>query len=139
MSPNYAQGLYARAWTEVLAGNAREGRGHVDRAMRLSPVDPLYYAMMGTRAFSHMAEGDDAEAAGWAERAARSPGAHVLMAMIAAAAHSLNGDAARAQGWAANVRERAAALDREDFVRAFPMRSEAMRSRVLQALRRVGF
>ncbi|HET6599968.1 MAG TPA: winged helix-turn-helix domain-containing protein, partial [Burkholderiaceae bacterium] len=76
ISPNYAQGIYARAWTETLAGRASEGRGHADLAMRLSPLDPLYYGMLGTRAFSHMVEGEDAEAAEWAERAARSPGAH---------------------------------------------------------------
>jgi hypothetical protein len=83
--------------------------------------------------------GEDAEAAHWAERGARSPGAHVLIAMIASAAHALKGDTARAEFWAANVRERNAALTREDFCRAFPMKAEAMRSRVLTALARLGF
>jgi hypothetical protein len=106
--------------------------------MRLSPLDPLYYAMLGTRAFTHMALGEDAAAAEWAERAARSPGAHVLIAMIGAAAHALNGDAARARYWAANVRERNASLSREDFCRAFPMKSEQMRMRVVQALAHLG-
>jgi hypothetical protein len=36
--PNYAQGIYARAWTETLAGRGLEGRGHVDLAMRLLPA-----------------------------------------------------------------------------------------------------
>jgi TolB-like protein len=139
ISPNYAQGIYARAWTETLAGHASEGRMHVDLAMRLSPIDPLYYAMMATRAFTHMIVGEDAKAADWAERAARSPGAHVLIAMIAAAAQSLNGDTTRAARWAANVRERNAGLGSEDFIRAFPMRSDTMRPRVLQALRQLGF
>jgi TolB-like protein len=139
ISPNYAQGIYARAWTEALAGHAAEGRTHVDLAMRLSPIDPLYYAMMATRAFTHMVVGDDAQAAEWAERAARSPGAHVLIAMIAAAAQSLNGDAMRAAFWATNVRERNAALGSGDFLRAFPMKSERMRSRVLHALKQLGF
>ena len=30
ISPNYAQGIYARAWTETLAGRALDGRQHVD-------------------------------------------------------------------------------------------------------------
>jgi TolB-like protein/DNA-binding winged helix-turn-helix (wHTH) protein len=139
ISPNYAQGIYARAWTEALAGFSLEGRKHVDLAMRLSPIDPLYYAMMGTRAFTHMLAGEDTEAAAWAERAARSPGAHVLIAMIAAAAQSLKGDAARAAWWAGNVRERSPAMRRTDFLRAFPMRSDTTRLRVLGALRRLGF
>ena len=139
ISPHYAQGIYARAWTEALAGRALEGRQHVDLAMRLSPLDPLHYAMLATRAFTHMVLCEDAEAAHWAERGARSPGAHVLIAMIAAAAHSLCGDPDRAAYWAANVRQRSAALTREEFTRAFPMRSDPMRERVQQALAQLGF
>ena len=85
ISPNYAQGIYAQAWTEALSGRHPEGQRHVDLAMQLSPLDPLYYAMLATRGFTHMAAGEDAAAAAWIERAARSPGAHVLIAMIAAA------------------------------------------------------
>jgi len=122
-----------------MAGSGHEGREHVDLAMRLSPLDPLYYAMLGTRGFTHMALGEDAEAAHWSERAARSPGAHVLIAMIAAAAHLLAGNEVVAEGWATNVRERSPVLTRADFLRAFPMRSEPMRSRVSTALQRLGF
>jgi hypothetical protein len=139
VSPHYAHGIYARAWTEALAGRAQDGRRHIDLAMRLSPIDPLHYAMLATRAFTHMVLGEDMEAADWAEQAARSPGAHVLIAMIATAAQALKGDAERAAAWAANVRERNAALTREDFCRAFPMKVERMKSRVLQALAQFGF
>jgi tetratricopeptide (TPR) repeat protein len=92
--PNYAQGIYARAWTE---------------------------------------------AAGWAERAACSPGAHVLIAMIAVAAHALGGEPARAAYWAANVRSRNPALTREEFFCSFPMKLDRMRARVSGALARFGF
>jgi TolB-like protein len=139
VSPNYAQGIYARAWTESLAGRALEGRAHADAAMRLSPIDPLYYAMLATRAFTHMVLEEDDQAADWAEQAARSPGAHVLIAMIATAAHAMKGDAERAAHWAANVRERNGALTRDDFCRSFPMKPDIMRSRVLAALARHGF
>ncbi len=139
LSPNYAQGIYARAWTESLAGRGLEGRRHVDLAMRLSPIDPLYYAMLGTRGFTHMAMGEDAAAAEWIERAARAPGAHVLIAMIAVAAHALNGDLARAGFWAADVRTRNPALTRDDFFRSFPMKQEVMRARVARALESFGF
>ena len=122
ISPNYAQGIYARAWTEALGGRPAEARTHVDLAMRLSPIDPLYYAMMATRAFTHMVKGEDKDAADWAERGARAPGAHVLIAMIAAAAQSLGGNLERARWWAANVRERNGAKADADFFRAFPMK-----------------
>ena len=139
LSPNYAQGIYARAWTETLAGKALEGRGHVDLAMRLSPLDPLYYGMLGTRAFSHLMLGEDAEAAHWAERAARAPGAHVLIAMIASAVHALAGDEEASAGWAVRVRERNAMLGREDFFRSFPIKVAGVKERVSGALERRGF
>jgi len=136
LCPNYAHGIYARAWSEALGGQPLEGKRDANLAMRLSPLDPLHYAMLATRALSHIASEEDTQAASWAERAARSPGAHVLIGMIATAAHALNGDPARATAWAANVRERNPAVNREDFARAFPMHFADMRRRVLDALAR---
>jgi TolB-like protein/Flp pilus assembly protein TadD len=134
LSPNYAQGVYALAWTNTLGGAELEGRKQVDHAMCLSPLDPLYYAMLGTRGFSHLARGENDEAVAWTERAARSPGAHVLVAMIAAAAQALVGNKTQAEAWAADVRERSPLLCSADFFRSFPIRS-----RIAGALRQLGF
>jgi len=139
LSPSYAHGIYARAWTEALAGRGLDARADADLAMRLSPLDPLLYAMQGTRAFGHMVLGEEQEAAVWAERAARSPGAHVMIAMIAVVAHALAGDPERAAAWAANARERRPALTADDFFRSFPMKAEPLRKRVAGALARFGF
>ena len=84
LSPNYAQGIYAFDWTETMAGSTDDAREHVNLAMRLSPLDPLYYAMLGARGFTHIARGEYAEAVAWTDQAARSPGAHVFMALLAA-------------------------------------------------------
>jgi len=139
LSPNYAQGIYAQAWTGTMSGHIHAARSEVDLAMRLSPLDPLYYAMLGTRGFTHMAEGQYVEAARWTERAARSPGAHVLIAMIASVAQALAGDEARATAWADNVRSRNPLLTRDDFFRSFPLQPEPMRSMVAVALEGLGF
>ena len=139
ISPSFAQGIYARAWTEALSERALEGRRHADLAMQLSPLDPLYYAMVGTRAFTHMEQCEDKEAAEWAERAARQPNAHALIGMIAVAAHALAEDDARAAFWSADVRGRHPALTRVDFFRSFPMKADRMRKRVSTALARFGF
>jgi hypothetical protein len=106
--------------------------------MALSPLDPMHYAMMATRAFGHIVCGETADAAAWAERAARAPGAHVLIAAIAVAAHQLNGDAARAAAWAANVRERGGALRQADFFRSFPVADPVARERIATALAAYG-
>jgi TolB-like protein len=134
ISPSYAQGIYARAWTHALSGRGTDGRTDADAAMALSPLDPLYYAMAATRALSHIVCGEEAEAAAWAERAARSPGAHVLIAVIATAAHSLNRDRQRAAAWAANVRERNPTITEADFFRCFPFADTTVRQRIAKAL-----
>lgn len=138
ISPSYAQGIYARAWTHALSGRGDAGREDADTAMALSPLDPLHYAMAATRALSHVVCGEDADAAGWAERAARAPGAHVLIAVIAVVAHSLNGDRERAAAWAANVRARSGAITAADFFRSFPFADPAARQRIAAALAAFG-
>lgn len=139
ISPSYAQGIYARAWTHALSGRGPAGRADADTAMALSPLDPLHYAMVATRALSHLVCGEDRDAAVWAERAARSPGAHVLIAAIAAVAHALNGDPERAAAWAANVRERNPAITEASFFRSFPFADVAVRRRIATALAGFGF
>lgn len=139
LSPNYAQGIYAQAWTEFMAGITDSSRQHVDLAMQLSPLDPMYYAMLSLRGLTHLAAGDDQAAAQWAERGARAPSAHALIAMIAAAAQSLAGNENESQRWAAEVRSRNPALRSGDFFGAFPMRSAPLRTRVAAALESLGF
>ena len=139
LSPNYAQGIYAQAWTEFMAGIQNSARQHVDLAMQLSPLDPLYYAMASLRGLTHIAAGDDQAGAQWAERGARAPSAHALIAMIAAAAQALVGNDEQARRWAAEVRSRNPALTRNDFFGAFPMTSMALRTRFSAALESLGF
>ena len=138
LNPNYAQAQYSRAWAETLLGDGTEGQSHVDAALALSPLDPLAYGMLGVRAFSHMVLDQAAEAVLWAERAARAPGAHALIEMIAAAAHALNGDEARSLAWMRSARRRTPGLVPADFFRAFPFRDSATRRRIAAALDRVG-
>ncbi len=138
ISPSYAQAIYARAWTHALSGRGSAGQEDADLAMALSPLDPLHYAMTATRALAHIVRGEDEAAADWGERAARSPGAHVLIAVIAIAAHSLGGRRERAAAWAANVRERVGAIRAADFFRSFPFADPAARQRIAKALAAFG-
>ncbi|HEX4738164.1 MAG TPA: winged helix-turn-helix domain-containing protein [Allosphingosinicella sp.] len=138
LSPNYAQGIYARAWAETLLGRGADGQGHADQAMALSPIDPLHYGMLATRAMSHLVRGETAEAAAWGERAVHAPGAHVLISIIATACHALNGDLDKARYWAAKARTRRPSVTQADFFRSFPFADEAVRRRISAGLSRVG-
>ena len=139
LNPNYAQARYSIGWAEALLGSVDASRRNIAAALVLSPLDPLVYGMLGVQALSHLTLNDHAQAANWAERAARSPGAHPLIEMIAAAAHGLNHDEPRAKRWAASVRARAGYLDTSDFMRAFPFRDAATKERVSGMLTRLGF
>lgn len=138
LSPNYAQGVYGRAWIHSLLGHGADAQRYADHAMALSPLDPLRYAMLATRAISHLVRADHQAAAHWAERSAREPGAHALIALIAAACHGLNGDDARAQAWLAEAQRRQPAVTCNRFLRAFPFADPAIREEITVALRRTG-
>ncbi len=139
LCPNYAQGVYAQAWTESMAGAALDARGHLDLSMRLSPLDPLYYAMLSARGLTHITLGEDAEAADWADRGARAPGAHALISLIAAVACELAGQHERALAWVEDTRRRLPGVTRTDFFHAFPIRDPLQRQRMAQALAVLGF
>ena len=139
LNPNYAQARYSRGWAEALLGSAEASQLSIDSALVLSPLDPLVYGMLGVRAMSYLVLGDTAQAALWAERAAKAPGAHALIEMIAATAHGLNGNAGKARAWADSVRARAAHLDKADFLRAFPFRDPPTRARVAGMLGTLDF
>jgi TolB-like protein/Flp pilus assembly protein TadD len=139
LNPNYAQAKYSRGWAEALLGSAEASQSNIAAALALSPLDPLVYGMLGARALSYLVLPDAAQAVIWAERAANSPGAHALIEMIAVAAHGLNGDDAKARGWAQSVRSRAAHLNADDFLRAFPFRDAQTRVRIKGVLSKLGF
>jgi TolB-like protein len=138
LSPNYAQGVYARAWTHSLLGHGTEGQRDVDQAMLLSPLDPLRYAMLATRALSHLVREEYEQAAHWGERGAREPGAHALIAVIAAACHALNGDDARAQAWCRDAERRQPSVSCQRFFQSFPFVDPALRKEIAGALQRSG-
>jgi tetratricopeptide (TPR) repeat protein len=139
LNPNYAQGRYARAFTDPFLGQGLSGQQHADAAMALSPLDPLLYAFNASRAFSHIVRGEYAEGAAWADRALRSPGAHVLIPVIATVAHGLNGDDIRARECANMARVRDPSLCKDDFFRAFPFRDTGARQRFGAVLTKYGF
>jgi TolB-like protein len=139
LSPNYAQAIYATAWTRTLLGEGAAGQADADRSMQLSPIDPLHYAMLATRALSHLVRGEDEEASAWSDDAARAPGAHVLIDLIAVACQELGGAPDAAARWAARARLRDPRLTKEDFFRSFPFDAPSARQRIGMALDRHGF
>ena len=86
ISPSFAQGVFSKAWARTLSGAAEQGESDALLALRLSPLNPLRYAMIATCALTHVLRCDHEKGAILAERAARSPGAHKHIAVIASIA-----------------------------------------------------
>lgn len=139
LNPNYAQGIYSLAFTDTMAGRGPQALEEAETSMRLSPLDPLLYGMLGTRALSTLQTGDAAVAAQLGDRAARAPGAHYLIGMLAVATNALGGQDAVAEGWGARVRQRRPDATREQFLRSFPFQVPEVRGRIDGALARFGF
>lgn len=139
LNPNYAQGFYASAFTAMLTGDATASFAAVDTSLHLSPLDPLLYGFHGVRAQMLIQQEDHHAAARWADRAAATPGAHYLIAMIALCANSLAGRHDQAARWRQKVRRLRPDATAADYFAAFPTRDQASRSRVATELSRHGF
>ncbi|WP_022727509.1 winged helix-turn-helix domain-containing tetratricopeptide repeat protein [Fodinicurvata sediminis] len=139
LNPNYAQGFYAAAFTDMLNGKAAASFAALDTSLHLSPLDPLLYGIHGVRAQMLIQQEDHEAAASWADRAATTPGAHYLIAMIALAANGLAGRHDQAARWRREVRRRKPDATAADYFAAFPTRDTASRARIATELRRHGF
>ncbi len=139
LNPNYAQGFYASAFTAMLIGNERATLAALDTSLHLSPLDPLLYGVHGVRAQMLLQQEEDQSAADWADRAATTPGAHYLIAMIALAANGLAGRRDRAARWRRETRRLKPDATAADYFAAFPTRDLASRARIAAELQRHGF
>lgn len=137
LNPNYAFAIYNRALADAVSGLGDKSEAGAVKAMTLSPIDPLRYAMLATRAFSYIVRGDFGAARDWAEQAATAPNAHVHIKAIAALASDLAGDAAAAARWLSRLRCSDPGYDRAAFFSAFPFRDQQTRDVVGGALTRL--
>jgi TolB-like protein/tetratricopeptide (TPR) repeat protein len=139
ISPNYAQAVYSRGLIDAIAGRTESGLVNADRAMQLSPLDPLLYAMRAAKALAHVTGGSYAEAARWADAAARTPRAHIIIFMIAAATHAIGGDPERARYWSDAARDRDPTANQTLFFEGLPVHDPTTRRLLSRALTELGF
>jgi TolB-like protein len=139
LNPNYAQAFYSSAMTSMLTGNMAATETGLDLALQLSPLDPLLFGIHGVRSQMFMQTGDYAAAAHWGDRAATTPGAHYLIAMIAMAANGMEGRHEQAKRWRQTVRRIKPDASAAHYFTAFPTRDTASRSKIADELTRQGF
>lgn len=119
LNPSFAVGQYSLGFALMHAGDLTRSIEQADRARRLSPYDPLSFAMIGVRAFSLALAGRFDQAAALMARAVREPNAHHHMIAMAAVCDALADDEAAARRDLARLRAVKPAYGAEDFLRAF--------------------
>lgn len=138
LSPNYAFAIYNRALLGAIMGDGQNSQDTIMKAISLSPIDPLNYAMLATRALSHIVRGDYETAVTWAERATKAPNAHIHIHTIAALAHQLAGKNELAKLDADRIRQSNQSYCKADFFKAFQFTGDETRSLATAALARLG-
>lgn len=137
LSPNYAQAIYSKSWAEMTQCDVGNSDANAIAALRLSPLDPLRYAMLAVQSVSALMAGDYERAADLGERAARSPGAHQHIAVIAALGNSAAGRADRAEYWKDQARLFNPAVSKHSFFASFPFAEAPGRETIERNLSRL--
>ncbi|MEM1230552.1 MAG: winged helix-turn-helix domain-containing protein [Pseudomonadota bacterium] len=138
LSPNNALAYYNQALVGVSSGETTQTQTLSDRALTLSPIDPLLYAFHAVRAMGHLANDEVEAAAYWGERAANAPRAHHLIDAIAAAGFAAAGDHEKAARRAQKVIERDRNFRVEKFFHSIPAH-EALRRKLAAHFAELGF
>jgi TolB-like protein/DNA-binding SARP family transcriptional activator len=137
-NPSFSQGHYALGFMEAHSGLHRQALPDLAAAERLSPLDPLLFAVEGSRAISLAIEGRYDEAARWSVRATSEPNAHFHIQAIAGACLALAGRGDQAKAFAQR-----ACLDHPGYSiriyeRSFPHKLKAHQALISEALRSAG-
>ena len=136
-NPNYAQGHYAMGFIGTHAG-VPDALPELDVARRLSPYDPLLFAMESSRALNLVTQEKYHDAVHWAVRATVEPNAHFHIFAIAAACLELDERHDEAGRYARLALEKHPGYSRKVFFQSFPYKLAHHRQRIYDALGRAG-
>jgi len=139
LEPGFAQGRYSLGFVQAQCGDPEVAIRNLQRAVELSPIDPLVFAMISSQAFCHMRLGDYSEAAACAIRGAGKPHAHVQSIAVAAAMCQLAGREYDAIAHVEEIRRRNAGYSIENFLTGFPSFNAHDRETITAPLRDLGF
>lgn len=135
LNPCYAVAHYSLGWVQMQLGERRQSSEHIEYARRLSPYDPLKFAMLGVSALNLALNGDTTEAAARAAAAILQPNAHFHVLAFAGVCFAIDGQKDSARALYARVRAAAPRYDVIEFLRTFPFRTESDLRQIRDAFR----
>jgi TolB-like protein/class 3 adenylate cyclase/Tfp pilus assembly protein PilF len=138
INPNLAMAWHLSGWIRCFLGQYDLAVEHLERAVRLSPVDPQRPGMLAAIASSHFAAGRSEVASSLAKTALLEQSNNFIAVLVAAAANTMAGNL----DIAANAMERVRELDPNFRVHKvkdrLPYRQSEVLARWEDALRRAG-
>jgi TolB-like protein/class 3 adenylate cyclase len=138
LNPNLAWAWLFSGWVKVLVGEPEVAIERFARATRLSPQDPVIFAMHTGTAAAHFFAGRYAEALSWAETAVREQPNHISATCVAAASGALAGRLAEAEKAMARMRQLEPALRISNCTDLIPVRRPEDIAKLVEGLRRAG-
>jgi adenylate cyclase len=139
LNPNLAQAWGTSGWMRTYLGEPAEAIERFERAMRLSPLDPLASQTYSGIALAHLYAGRYDEAASWARKAMLEQPDSAMPARLAAIAYALSDRMVEAREAMARVRVIDPALRLSNLERVWgPLRRAEDRARYIEGLRRAG-
>ena len=139
LNPNSSASWNASGWVHMYLGEYASAIEHFERAMRLSPLDPLTYFASTGMAFAHAFAGRYDEAISWATKALHEQPNWATALRVAAMANALSDRMVEARAAMACLREVDPALRLGNVDRvAPPLRRAEDRVRFLESLRKAG-
>jgi TolB-like protein/Tfp pilus assembly protein PilF len=138
LNPNLAAAWNASGWVRTFLGETDLAIEHIQRAMRLSPLDPLMFVMYHVTALAHFVAGRYSEAALWAGKALREQPNFLATIRLSAVGHALSGHLDQARNAVVRARELDPAMRVANLSdRVGPFRSEDF-SKYREALQTAG-
>jgi adenylate cyclase len=105
LNPNLAAAWSASGWVRIFLGEPTEAIERLERAMRLSPLDPLAYFACAGMGFAHLFAGRYDEAVSWARKARHEQPNWAPALRVAAIAYALSDRIVEAREAMARMRE----------------------------------
>jgi tetratricopeptide (TPR) repeat protein len=138
LNPNLAWGWLWSGWIRIWLGQPELAIQHVERAMRLSPHDPMLFNMQACMASAHFFAGRYAEASAWAKKAVRDNPRHLMPPTTAAASNALAGQITEAKEAMARILDIDPSMRISNLRDFIPLRRPDDFERFAEGLRKVG-
>jgi len=137
LNPSFAVGQYTLGFTLMQTGDTVHSIERADLARRLSPYDPMSFAMIGVRGFSLALRGQYDQAASLMTLSVQQPNAHYHMIAMAAVCDVLAGNKEAARRGRGRLLEASPGYGVREFLRAFQFQQPAHRKLIANAFRRL--